>query len=99
MTDKPRALVILGCGYLGREVARQASGRYSSILATVRDPTHAAELTAMGIEARALPVLSAEAAGALVPEGAHVLVAYPPDGLDAARAARLGHAAAIVYIS
>lgn len=92
-------LVILGCGYTGAEVARQARGRYQRVVATVRDAGRLPALAALGVEARALPRLDPEAITALVPAGAHLVVAYPPDGLDGERAARATAAAAIVYLS
>ena len=80
-------LVILGCGFTGAAAARLALARGHAVVATTRDPARAAALRALGVDARALPALDADAVRALVPAGARVLVAFPPDGRTDAFAA------------
>lgn len=106
-------LVILGCGYTGAEVARQARGRYRRVVGTVRDPARIPGLAALGVEVHRLADLSPTAAAALLLDGPspdrppHLVVAHPPDGRDGARAALIAAAAAgaplrpprIVYLS
>ncbi len=45
-----KRLVILGCGYLGMEVARQARSAGMRVEALTRNPDRAAELAALGVE-------------------------------------------------
>ena len=93
-------LVVLGCGFTGREAARLAREDGRRVLASLRSPARAAEVAALGIEARVLPHLDAAAIVDLVPAGAEVLVTFPPDGVTDARVApALAHARALVYIS
>ena len=93
-------LVVLGCGFTGVEAARLALADGRTILASTRSAGRARELAALGIEARVIPHLDAEAVADLVPAGAEVLVTFPPDGAtDAAIAPALGAARAVVYIS
>jgi nucleoside-diphosphate-sugar epimerase len=93
-------LVVLGCGFTGTVAAglhRAAGGR---VLATTRASERAEELARRGVEVHVLPSLSAESVERLVPEGAWVLVTFPPDGAtDAAIAPSLRRARAIAYIS
>src|SRR5512132_3489472 len=99
MENRP-PLVILGCGFTGVEAARLARAEGRAVLASTRSAERAAELAALGIEARVLPRLDAAAARELVPAGADVLVTFPPDGVtDALIAPALGAARALVYIS
>ncbi|AUX40899.1 nucleoside-diphosphate-sugar epimerase [Sorangium cellulosum] len=100
MLDPSPPLLVLGCGFTGAVVAglRKASG--GRVLATTRSPERAAELAQAGIEVHVLPALTAEAVERLVPDGADVLVAFPPDGAtDAAVAPSLRRARAIAYVS
>ena len=98
---EPRApLVVLGCGFTGVEAARLALADGRRVLGSTRTEARAAELTALGIEARVIPRLDAAAVTALVPAGAEVLITFPPDGVtDAALAPGLTAARALVYIS
>lgn len=98
--DNRAPLVVLGCGFTGMEAARLALAAGRRVLASTRSAAHAAELAALGIEARVLPHLDAAATSALVPAGADVLITFPPDGVtDAQIAPALGAARALVYIS
>jgi len=93
-------LVVLGCGFTGREAARLALADGRRVLASTRSPERAAELAALGIEARVLPRLDAAAIAELVPAGAEVLITFPPDGeADARIAPALSRARALAYVS
>lgn len=93
-------LVVLGCGFTGVEAARLALASGRTILGSTRSAGRARELAALGIEARVVDRLDAEAVAGLVPAGADVLVTFPPDGVtDAAVAPALGAARALVYLS
>lgn len=50
-TSSKRRLVIFGCGYLGREIARQGIERGMAVVALTRNSTTAAELESLGITA------------------------------------------------
>jgi len=93
-------LVILGCGFLGRAVARQvrASGRV--VIGTVRTEEAVRVLRSEGIDARVIPALDAERLHALAPTGMDLVVTYPPDGVtDAALTSSALTARHAVYIS
>jgi nucleoside-diphosphate-sugar epimerase len=93
-------LVVLGCGFTGLEAARLARGDGRRVLASIRSPARAAELAALGIEARVVPELDAAAVADLVPAGAEVLITFPPDGVTDARIApALARAKSLAYIS
>ncbi|UQA62520.1 NAD-dependent epimerase/dehydratase family protein [Polyangium aurulentum] len=97
--SEQRPLIILGCGYTGAEAARQALAAGRRVVGTTRSPERASELSRVGVEARVVERLEDEVAH-LVPEGADVLVTFPPDGrTDVAIAKALGRARAIAYIS
>ena len=94
------SLVILGCGFTGSEVARQALARGMNVIATTRSPDRASELQSLGSAVHASPTLSRESVAEIVPVGAGVLVAFAPDGqTDAHIAPALTHAERVVYIS
>lgn len=98
MSDAP--LVILGCGFTGLAAARLALARGRAVHATSRDPERAAQLRALGLSVVCAPALTADVVRALVPDGAHVLVTFPPDGRsDAQAAAALPATARCAYIS
>lgn len=100
MSSNPPPLVVLGCGFTGAAAARMRLSLGGRVVATTRDPARAEALSRAGVEAHALPALTAELAARLVPDGADVLVAFPPDrAADEAVAAALGRARAAVYIS
>jgi nucleoside-diphosphate-sugar epimerase len=93
-------LVVLGCGFVGTEVARRARSAGVRVFATTRDPERAARLVALGVDAQCAPAISPDVAREQVGSGAHVLVAFPPDGhTDAVVAAALGTAPRLVYLS
>jgi len=95
----PRPLTILGCGFTGLALARQARAQGRIVRATLRDPARIAALEALGVEVVARPTLEP---AALAPwlEGAGVVVCFPPDGhTDAAIAPALRTAAGLVYVS
>jgi nucleoside-diphosphate-sugar epimerase len=93
-------LVVVGCGFLGSEAARQALAAGRRVVATTRNEDHARALRGLGIDAHAWPVLTRDALTAVLPEGAEVIVAFAPDGrTDAEIAPALGRASAIAYIS
>ena len=48
MADKNYCLLLVGCGYLGRAVARLAAGRYQRVEAYVSNPTPRPELEQLG---------------------------------------------------
>jgi nucleoside-diphosphate-sugar epimerase len=93
-------LVVLGCGFLGGEAARQALAAGREVVATTRDPARAAALAAVGVRVHLAPALTPEDVAVLVTPGAEVLVAFPPDGAtDAAIAPRVAGAGAVAYVS
>lgn len=92
--------VVLGCGFTGAVAAGMQRASGARVVATTRSEERAAELAARGIEVNVLPALTAHAVDRLVPDGADVLVAFPPDGeTDATIAPSLRRARAIAYIS
>jgi len=93
-------VVVLGCGFVGTEVARRARGAGTPVFATTRDPDRAARLAAMGVDTHCAPALSPAVVREHVGAGAHVLIAFPPDGhTDAAVAGALVSAPRLVYLS
>lgn len=93
-------LVVLGCGYTGLAAARLSLAEGRAVLATSRGAARAAELAALGIDARVCAELDAGRVEELVPPGAAVLITFPPDGhTDARIAPALRRAGAIVYLS
>ena len=100
MRHAPTPLVVLGCGFTGTVAAGMRRAAGARVLATTRDAARAAALAQAGVEARALPGLTADEVERLLPEGADVLVAFPPDGhTDGAVASALRRARAVVYVS
>src|SRR6266545_922060 len=94
-------LVVLGCGYVGTAAALQALRENITVIATMRNAEHAAALASRGITTFTLPDLTRnpDQIQTLVHDTT-VLVAFPPDGVtDAAIAAKLSSARAVVYIS
>jgi nucleoside-diphosphate-sugar epimerase len=93
-------LVVLGCGFTGEEAGRLARAEGQEVIATTRSPARAEVLAQAAFEPRLTGALTAESVEALVPRGARVLVAFPPDGVsDAAIAPALRNASGIVYLS
>jgi nucleoside-diphosphate-sugar epimerase len=96
----PSSLVVLGCGFTGTVAAGLARSSGVRVVATMRSSERAAQLAERGVEVHVLPALTADAVDRLVPGGAAVLVAFPPDGVtDAAIAPSLRRARSIAYIS
>lgn len=92
-------LLILGGGFTGSAVARQAVARGLEVRATTRDPARGAALSALGV----VPIVAASL-GADTPLAIDgdtgVLVTIPPDaGCDRGLAARLAGARSVVYVS
>lgn len=100
MTPSAAPLVILGCGYAGLATARLALASGRAVTATTRSMERAAELEALGLDVRVCAPLDAAFVDAVVPEGADVLVTFPPDGAtDASIGPALRRARALVYLS
>src|SRR5262249_1679952 len=93
-------VVILGCGFTGGFVVRSARAVGARVRATIRDGARARELEHLGAEPVVAAELSASVVRELVEPGAHVLVAFPPDGATDARIApELERAHRVVYLS
>ncbi len=93
-------VVVLGCGYAGLRVARLARSRGESVVVTVRNAEHAARLRVENFEVVEESALTPAIVDRLVFAGAHVVVAFPPDGeTDARIAAACERATAITYLS
>lgn len=99
MNDLARIL-LLGCGYTGLEVARQARNKGLRVMATTRDEAHAEQLSEAGAAPLVLNTLSYDALAPHVDAGTGVIVTFPPDGhADAACAALARQAFATAYVS
>lgn len=96
----PAQVVILGAGYVGREVARQALARGDRVLATVRSAERARALRDLaGLQVVQSPTLDAGIARH-VDTNTHVVICYPADAAtDAIVAPALRHAANLTYVS
>jgi nucleoside-diphosphate-sugar epimerase len=96
-------LLVLGAGYAGGATARSARARGLSVIAGTRRAERAAELAALGLDARiGAPAQVLEAVREASPrdDDLRVLIAFPPDGAtDAALAPRLATARSVVYVS
>ena len=94
-------VAILGCGYVGREVARQARTRGQEVIATLRSHREDETLRSLGVQVvwgRDLPAVCRKHIG----QHTDVVIAFPPDGAtDAAVAGALAslRAASITYVS
>jgi nucleoside-diphosphate-sugar epimerase len=91
-------LVILGCGFTGLEIARLALAEGSRVIGTTRTEAGPGRLHA-GFERRIVPVLTRDVVDELVPAGARVVVAFPPDGQTDPAIAPALSAARVVYLS
>ena len=92
-------LVILGCGFLGMEVARRGVAGGHEVIGTLRGGTAPEEGSGSSFEVRRVPELTCDSVRAIVTPETKVLVAFPPDGhTDAAIAPALG-TARTVYVS
>jgi nucleoside-diphosphate-sugar epimerase len=95
-----RSLLLLGCGYTGLEVARQARALGWSVAATTRSEARRAELEQAGITALVHAQPTLEALAARVDASTGLIVSFPPDGQTDARLAPLAaHAFASAYVS
>ena len=91
-------MVVLGCGYAGEAVARQARDEGREVVVTSRRAERSAELAGRGFRVEATPSSATEAA--TLCRGAFVVVAFPPDGTtDQAIADGLVAASGITYLS
>jgi nucleoside-diphosphate-sugar epimerase len=91
-------VLVLGCGYTGRAVARLALRQGKRVLGTVRSEARATEARADGIDVVVLPVLDAAIAEHATADTL-VVIGFPPDGTtDARLAPALAHAH-LVYVS
>lgn len=98
---KPLArLLLLGCGYTGLEVARQAHEKGLGVLATTRSAARAPELERAFARPLVVDGLSYDALAAHVDESTALIITHPPDGRsDAACAALVRSAFSAVYLS
>jgi len=99
-------MLILGCGYIGKRVARQYLDRGERVLGLVRSAESAAALGQDGIPARALDIQTGSLA-AVAPEGQRVFHFAPPPGHGTedlltrrllSEFAQQGHPRRLVYI-
>jgi nucleoside-diphosphate-sugar epimerase len=93
-----RPLVILGCGFVGLEVARLALAEGLRVIGTTRGGSRAPDLGA-GFEMRTVAELTRPIVERLVPDGARVVVAFAPDGRTDAEIAPALARARLVYVS
>jgi nucleoside-diphosphate-sugar epimerase len=99
VSDSDARLTILGCGFLGRALARRALDARKHVVGTVRTADDARALESLGVEAHAVGSLAADAVRDLV-RGGDLVVAYPPDGATDARLTAVDlRARRIVYVS
>jgi nucleoside-diphosphate-sugar epimerase len=99
MTQPP--LIVLGCGFLGTQVAKRAIGRGQTTLGTARSAARVEALHALGIETMIAPTIGADWFRTALTPGADLLVTYAPDQVTDALLAPIAasHDARIVYIS
>ena len=94
-----RSLLILGCGYAGAALARQARALGQSVLATVRSPDRASLLRDEGFSVLVAPALDLSIERHVTSD-THVVIAFPPDDrTDALIAPALAAACAVTYVS
>lgn len=98
VADPSGPLLVFGCGYLGREVARRARKAGRVVLATSRDRDRRAALAAEGAS-QALDPEDTTALADAASQASAILIAAPPDaaGCPAARALVPALAAAAAY--
>jgi nucleoside-diphosphate-sugar epimerase len=95
-----RRVLLLGCGYTGLELARQARAQGLSVLATTRAEARRGELEAAGATPIVLPVPSYQVLAEHVDASTALIVTFPPDGhSDAALAALAARTFASAYVS
>ena len=95
-----RKVLLLGCGYTGLEVARQARALGLSVAATTRSEARRAELEQAGSAPLVLAEPTLDALAAHVDGSTGLIVSFPPDGRADARLAPLAaRAFASAYVS
>jgi nucleoside-diphosphate-sugar epimerase len=95
-----RSLLLLGCGYTGLEVARQARALGLSVAATTRSEARRAELEKAGATALVHAQPALETLAAHVDGSTGLIVSFPPDGQTDARLVPLAaRAFASAYVS
>lgn len=100
MSAELRRVLLLGCGYTGLWVARQARAQGLSVLATTRSPAHVAAIEQVGAQALFSPVLEPHALAVHIDDTTGLIVTFPPDGESDARLAPLARIAyAAAYVS
>ena len=92
-------VLVLGCGFTGRAVARRARAEGLEVLATVRSAARGEALRAEGFEVIEAPEIDVRL-GERATSETHVVVAFPPDGLTDARICRaFSRAGSLAYVS
>jgi nucleoside-diphosphate-sugar epimerase len=93
-------IVLLGCGYTGLEVARQARALGLSVLATTRARSRGPELEQVGATPLVLGLPTFDELALSVDATSALIVSFPPDGQADARLAPLAaRAFASAYVS
>lgn len=80
LQSKPITVVIIGCGYTGRRVAREMLGRNARVIATTRHVSNLEVLRSDGVAVRRLDVCEPDTLSALseeIPKGASILLSVP----------------------
>jgi nucleoside-diphosphate-sugar epimerase len=93
-------ILLLGCGYTGLEVTRQARARGLDVQATTRNAQRSEALANAGAAPIVLAALDAESLAPHVDARTALIVSFPPDGhTDALCAPLAARAYASVYVS
>src|SRR5690349_963818 len=93
-------ILLLGCGYTGLEVSRQARALGLQVVATTRSRARSDELEQAGATPLVREMPTFEALLPHVDPGTALIVSFPPDGHTDARLAPLAeHAFASAYVS
>ena len=96
----PRLVFVLGAGYTGLRVARQARAAGAQVVCAVRSPERADSLRAEGFEVWQGPALDVDRIAARLGPDTQVVIAFPPDGeTDARLAPTLTAAGSVRYVS
>jgi len=99
-TFKLARVLLLGCGYTGLEVTRQARARGLDVFATTRNAQRGEELARAGATPIVLASLDAEGLAAHVDAQTALIASFPPDGQTDVRCAPLAaRAYASAYVS
>lgn len=99
-TSTRTPLLLLGCGFLGRTIARMELARGRHVRGTTRDPDHARELHELGVEPIVADPLEPGALREPWLSESDVIVTFPPDeSTDAAVAPAIRQARSSVYVS